>query len=187
VWGVLRARWAPMRAYGVEALRARTPWRDRHPRAATTLKQALTFFRRLLRPLTSFFRRLAYALLSEQGVRPAMSALAASTWPKPTMVASAAAATAVPTLLGSCTAAEHTTRAVERRAGRVTEACSCVGIAGEREEGRGERGDNVARWAKKSLARSSPPSQSRARAWGVRMRSAMIAKASEVGAVSGEE
>jgi hypothetical protein len=79
----------------------------------------------LLRLFSSFFRRFWYALLSEQGVRPEMSALAASTCPKPTTAASAAAVRAVVSCLLLCWA-EHTTFTARRATGRAAlllEAC----------------------------------------------------------------
>jgi hypothetical protein len=68
----------------------------------------LTCFRRFWRPLTSFFLRLAKALLSEHGVRPATSAFAGSTTPNPKAVVSASAAAAVEScLLTSLRSAEQ--------------------------------------------------------------------------------
>ena len=66
-----------------------------------------TFPRRLVRALTSFFCRLANCLLSLHGVRPEMSALAASTEPKARAAARAAAATAFPSCRGARSSAEH--------------------------------------------------------------------------------
>ena len=66
-----------------------------------------TFPRRLVRALISFFSRLANCLLSLHGVRPEMSALAASTEPKAMAAARAAAATAFPSCSGARSSAEH--------------------------------------------------------------------------------
>jgi len=69
-----------------------------------------TFFNRLCRVLTSVFCLFANCLLSAQGVKPEISAWAASTDPKPIAAARAVAARTVwMGLLGSCVCAEQLT------------------------------------------------------------------------------
>ena len=91
------------------------PFQDQRAFGTTNLHdncvpETRTFFKRFCNVLTSVFCLLANCLLSAQGVRPEMSARAASTEPKPIAAASAVAAKTVWIgLLDSCDCAEQLT------------------------------------------------------------------------------